>query len=89
MLLYNLMGSDYPVTELYLSCIMVCCRSTSVIPLDKFINEILYVDIAVTSLKIQRRTTKMKSLIRHVKLAGESDKYFLSTSSSIMHKAAV
>ena len=86
MLLYNVIGSDYPVTELYLSCIMVLL-STSVIPLDKFINELLHVDIAVTSLKTQRRMTKINFLISHVKLAGDLAKDFLSTSSSIIHIA--
>ena len=55
--------------------------------MDKFINEILHVYIAVTSLKTQMRTAKMNFLIRHVKLAGVSSKDFLSTSSSIIHIA--
>ena len=50
-------------------------------------NELLHVDIAVTSLQTQRRTTKMNFLFRHVKLAGNLAKDFLSTSSSIIHKA--
>ena len=45
------------------------------------------IDIAVTSLKTQRRTTKMNLLIQHVKLVGDSAKDFLSTLSSIIHIA--
>ena len=55
--------------------------------MDNFINEILHVYIAVTSLKTQRKTAKMNFLIRHVKLAGDSAKCFLSTSNSIIHIA--
>ena len=50
-------------------------------------NELLQIDIAVTSVKTQRRTTKMNFLIRHINLVGDSAKDFLSTSGSIIHTA--